>query len=161
VDERDTVVHWTCLVNFHHSPPRRRTAPHDPHQFIAKWKKAELKERSACQQHFLDLCDVLGQPNPADADPTGEWYTFEKGVSKDTGGQGFADVWRRGFFGWDYKGKLKDLKAAFDQLKRYCEALASPPLLIVCDLNRFVIHTSFTGTIKEVHDSTWTGLPTR
>jgi hypothetical protein len=32
-----------------------------PQQFVAKWKQANLSERSACQQHFLDLCDVLGQ----------------------------------------------------------------------------------------------------
>ena len=83
-----------------------------PHQFIAKWKPADLKERAACQEHFLDVCAVLGEPTPAAADPTGSWYTFEKGVSKDTGGQGFADVWRRGFFGWEYKGKRKDLIAA-------------------------------------------------
>ena len=31
-----------------------------PQQFIAKWQRAELTERSACQQHFLDLCDLLG-----------------------------------------------------------------------------------------------------
>jgi hypothetical protein len=24
--------------------------------FIAKWRKAALSERSAAQQHFLDLC---------------------------------------------------------------------------------------------------------
>lgn len=89
--------------------------------------------------------------DPADADPTGEWYTFEKGVDKDTGGQGFADVWRRGFFGWEYKGKRKNLADAYRQLSQYREALANPPLLIVCDLNRFEIHTNFTGTVKEVH----------
>jgi hypothetical protein len=32
-----------------------------PHEFIAKWRAANLSERSACQQHFLDLCDLLGQ----------------------------------------------------------------------------------------------------
>ena len=31
-----------------------------PQQFIAKWRDAKLSERSAYQQHFLDLCDVLG-----------------------------------------------------------------------------------------------------
>jgi len=40
-----------------------------PQQFIAKWKKAQLSERSAAQQHFLDLCELLGQPKPAAADP--------------------------------------------------------------------------------------------
>jgi hypothetical protein len=29
-----------------------------PQEFIAKWKKAQLSERSAAQQHFLDLCEV-------------------------------------------------------------------------------------------------------
>jgi hypothetical protein len=40
-----------------------------PQEFIAKWQRASLSERSAYQQHFLDLCDVLGQPKPAAADP--------------------------------------------------------------------------------------------
>ena len=51
-----------------------------PARFIEKWKLAELKERAACQEHFLDLCRVLEQESPAAADPKGEWYTFEKGV---------------------------------------------------------------------------------
>ncbi len=36
-----------------------------PHQFIAKWKPADLKERAACQEHLLDICAVLGEPTPA------------------------------------------------------------------------------------------------
>ena len=62
-----------------------------------------LSERSACQQHFLDLCDLLGQPKPAEADPDGAFYTFERGVHKTAGGHGWADVWMRGHFGWEYK----------------------------------------------------------
>lgn len=129
-----------------------------PHQFIAKWMPADLKERAACQEHFLDLCAVLGEPTPAAADPTGTWFTFEKGVSKDTGGQGYADVWRRGFFGWEYKGKRKDLKDAYRQLCQYRESLLNPPLLVVCDLNRFEIHTNFPNTAKEVHAFDLDGL---
>ena len=63
-----------------------------PQEFIAKWQKAQLSERSAYQQHFCDLCDVLGEPKPAQADPEGAWYTFERGVHKTTGQQGWADV---------------------------------------------------------------------
>ncbi len=33
-----------------------------PHAFIAKWKPADLSERSAYQQHFIDLCRLLDQP---------------------------------------------------------------------------------------------------
>ena len=62
-----------------------------PHAFIAKWRRVNLTERSAAQQHFLDLCELLGQPKPADADPDGAWYTFERGVHKTSGGKGWAE----------------------------------------------------------------------
>jgi hypothetical protein len=41
-----------------------------PQQFIAKWREAQLAERSAYQQHFCDLCDLLGQPKPAECPAT-------------------------------------------------------------------------------------------
>jgi hypothetical protein len=78
-------------------------------EFVTKWRQVELTERSASQQHFLDLCEVFEHPKPAAADPSGESFTFEKGAAKHGGGQGFADVWKRDFFGWEYKGKHKDL----------------------------------------------------
>jgi type II restriction/modification system DNA methylase subunit YeeA len=121
-----------------------------PQQFIAKWQRVTLSERSACQQHFLDLCELLGQPKPADADPDGTWYTFEKGVETSEGKQGWADVWMRDHFAWEYKGKHKNLEAAYKQLQLYREALENPPLMVVCDMDRFEVHTNFTGTAKHV-----------
>ena len=38
----------------------------------------------------------------------------------------------RDHFGWEYKGRHKDLKAAYNQLLQYREDLENPPLLIVC-----------------------------
>lgn len=61
-------------------------------QFIAKWENNALSERSASQSHFLDLCRLLGHPGPADSDPTGESFTFEKGAAKQDGGDGWADL---------------------------------------------------------------------
>ena len=95
-----------------------------PQEFIAKWKSIELKERSASQSHFNDLCRLLGIDDPTTADPKGEWFTFEKGASKTTGGEGWTDVWRKGCFAWEYKGKAKDLDKAFAQLLQYAIALA-------------------------------------
>jgi hypothetical protein len=46
--------------------------------FIRKWHAVELKERSAAQEHFLNLCRLLGEPSPAEADPTGDFYCFER-----------------------------------------------------------------------------------
>lgn len=121
-------------------------------EFFAKWRKVELTERSASQQHFLDLCEVLDHPKSAQDDPTGERFTFEKGAAKHGGSQGWADVWKKGFFGWEYKGKHKDLKAAYDQLLLYREALENPPLLVVCDMDRIEIHTNFIATVSKTYE---------
>ena len=122
-----------------------------PNEFIAKWQSTTLKERSGSQEHFLDLCQLLNEPTPASIDPTGEFYCFEKGAKKTTGGDGWADVWKRDHFGWEYKGKRKNLNEAFIQLHRYAPALENPPLLIVSDMERIIIHTAFNGTVSKVH----------
>ena len=123
-----------------------------PGEFIAKWRASSLKERSAAQEHFIDLCRLLGEPTPAEADPAGEHYCFERGARKDIGGEGWADVWKRGCFAWEYKGKHADLDAAFDQLRQYALALENPPLLIVSDMARFRIRTAWTNSVSETHE---------
>ena len=123
-----------------------------PYDFIAKWRAAELKERSASQEHFIDLCRLLGEPTPAEADPTGEAYCFERGARKDTGGDGWADVWKRHHFAWEYKGKRADLDAAFGQLRLYALALENPPLLIVSDMQRFRIRTNWTNCVSKTYE---------
>jgi len=122
-----------------------------PDQFIEKWRASTLKERSASQSHFIDLCRLLGVENPTDADQQGDAYCFERGASKTAGGEGWADVWKRGCFGWEYKGKRKDLKAAFAQLQQYAVALENPPLLVVSDMDVIEVHTNWTNTVSEVH----------
>ncbi len=125
--------------------------PMNIQDFQAKWRNSQLKERSASQEHFINLCQALGYPTPADLDRIGDFYTFEKGAAKSSGGNGFADVWWRGKFAWEYKGGKANLNAAYQQLLQYREDLENPPLLVVCDLHRFEVHTNFTGTAKQVH----------
>lgn len=93
-----------------------------PGEFATRWRGVETSERASAQSHFLDLCAMLGEPGPTEADPTGTSYAFEKALEKTVGGGGFADVWKRDFFGWEYKAKRKDLKAACVQLLEYREA---------------------------------------
>ena len=122
-----------------------------PVDFIKKWRGVELKERSASQSHFNDLCNLLGIDDPTTADGKGEWFTFEKGASKTSGGEGWADVWRKDCFAWEYKGKRANLDKAFDQLLQYAIALENPPLLIVSDMDVIRIHTNWTNTVQKVH----------
>ena len=86
--------------------------------------------------------------------PHGDWYCFERGARKDSGGDGWADVWKRHHFAWEYKGKHADLDAAFNQLRQYALALENPPLLIVSDMARFRIRTNWTNSVSETHEFT-------
>ena len=125
-----------------------------PAEFITKWRASELKESAASQEHFLDLCRLLGEPTPAEADPTGERYCFERGARKEGGGDGWADVWKRHHFAWEYKGKRANLDAAFRQLRQYTLALENPPLLIVSDMARFRIRTNWTNSVSKTYEFT-------
>ena len=122
-----------------------------PTEFIDKWRSSSLNERSASQEHFIDLCRLLGEPTPAEADPSGETYCFERGARKDTGRAGWADVWKRHHFAWEYKSPHANLDAAFRQLRRYTLALENPPLLIVSDMLRFRIYTNWTNSVSRIH----------
>jgi len=74
-----------------------------PGAFAAKWRGVTTTEKAASQEHFIDLCRMLGEPTPHEADPTGEHYAFEKRVSKAAGGDGFADAWKRDFCAWEIR----------------------------------------------------------
>jgi hypothetical protein len=123
-----------------------------PQQFISKWKASPLTERAAAQSQFIDLCRLLDEPIPSDADPTGTWYAFEKGAIKATGASGWADVWKKEHFAWEYKKPNRDLNAAFSQLQQYAGALGNPPLLVVSDMLRFRVHTNWTNTVTQVDE---------
>lgn len=122
-----------------------------PEAFISKWSQSATRERAASQEHFIDLCRLLDERTPNEADPEGSWYAFEKGTQKTGAGRGWADVWKRGCFGWEYKGKGRDLAKALQQLQLYALALESPPLLIVSDIETIEIHTAFQNAVQEVH----------
>ncbi|MGB3307381.1 MAG: hypothetical protein WBA63_14430 [Thermomicrobiales bacterium] len=101
----------------------------DPVAFQTKWRtaSANLKERTASKSHFNDLCALVGVQNPIEADPVGDTYTFERGAQKAGGGDGWADVWYKGRFAWEYKGIGRDLEAAYVQLLKYKDALENRP----------------------------------
>ena len=112
-----------------------------PQEFITRWNNNALTERGGAQAHFDDLCDLLGVDKPRDPDN----YCFERGAKKAGGGDGWADVWKRGHFGWENKSPKRDLVKALEQLRAYAGNLDNPPLQIVCDRERIEIYTVFRG----------------
>ncbi|MBN8510484.1 MAG: class I SAM-dependent DNA methyltransferase [Burkholderiales bacterium] len=122
--------------------------------FIAKWSPGgaayALNEEQGAQQHFLELCALLGVAPPGGGDD----YLFEKGTLLHGRRRGYADVFKRGCFAWENKAPGKPLDAALRQLMSYALALDNPPLLIVSDRLRVEIHTHFNGTPSERHTVT-------
>ncbi|HSV69540.1 MAG TPA: DNA methyltransferase [Methylibium sp.] len=122
-----------------------------PQAFVAKWGPGGpghgLNERQGAQQHFIELCTLLGVVAPTGGDD----YLFEKGTLALGQKRGFADVFKRAAFAWEYKAPGRPLDAALSQLMRYALALDNPPLLVVSDRLRIEIHTHFNGTPSERH----------
>src|SRR5208282_1977712 len=138
-------------------------------EFKKKWGRSKAKETASYQEHFIDLCRLLEQPTPNEADSSGsDFFCFQKRVVKDAElfelhetpdvseptERGFADVWKKDCFAWEYKGKKKNLDEAYKQLLRYRESLLNPPLLVVCDFDRYIIRTNFNGTVQETYEFT-------
>lgn len=123
-----------------------------PAKFIAKWADSRLRERQGSQEHFIDLCRLLDVPTPAEDDNQGVRYCFERGATKVGGGDGWADVWKRGCFAWEYKGRHKDLAAALRQVTTYSRDLENPPYLVVSDMDRIEVHTNWTNTVSKTYE---------
>ena len=130
-----------------------------PYEFATKWGRAKLSESAGSQEHFIDICRLVGEATPAEADPNGDFFTFERSLKKESGRGGFADVWRKNCFAWEYKGLHADLSKAYAQLQLYREALGNPPLLVVCDFDRYEVHTNFNNTVKRIYKFSNADIP--
>lgn len=122
-----------------------------PQEFVTKWSKIQQKETAVSQSHFNDVCQLVGHPVPIDHDPDGKTFSFETQTAKPDGRKGFADVFFKDHFIWEYKGPHKDLDKAYRQLQLYREDLQNPPLLITSDIHNIIIHTNFNNYPIEKH----------
>ena len=95
---------------------------------------------------------ILRRTDPGES--SGERYCFEKGALKSSGTPGFADVWKKGHFAFEYKKKKKSLGEALKQLSQYAWNLENPPLNVVCDTNAIRIVTAWTNTPSLTFDLT-------
>ena len=118
----------------------------DPSDFIAKWKDSNFGEKQASQPMFMDICKLVGHPDPGEYGDK-DSFTFEKWVPG-----GFADAYLEGRFGWEFKGSDNDLEAGLNQLLRYQVHLKTPPLLIVSSFRTIRIQTNFPGMETVRHE---------
>jgi type II restriction/modification system DNA methylase subunit YeeA len=126
--------------------------PLTPVGFISKWSRNTQTEKQIAQTHFADLCRLFDHPTPAEDDPTGDHFAFEKAATRIGGGKGYADVWKKDYFAWEYKSRNENLEAAHKQLMTYAPALGNPPLQVVCDFQRYRVYTAWTNTVPDTHE---------
>jgi hypothetical protein len=82
-----------------------------PQEFVRKWWPVALTERQTAQEHFAELCRLLSEPTPIEADPEGIDYAYEKGANR-AGERGWAHVWKRGCFAMEYNPRHANLGAS-------------------------------------------------
>jgi len=99
-----------------------------PDDFIRSWSGNSLSERASAQSHFRDLCTLLGIDPPSPL--TAGTFELEKGAAKTTGGDGWADVWLKDAFAWEYKKTKANLDAAYAQVQRYAPALDQAAIVL-------------------------------
>lgn len=126
-----------------------------PEEFVTKWSKIQQKETAVSHSHFFDVCKLVDHPLPTDYDGTGNKFSFETQTAKPDGRKGFADVFFKDHFIWEYKGPHKDLDKAYRQLQLYREDLQNPPLLITSDIHTIIIHTNFNNYPIKKHTITF------
>ncbi|CAG0968260.1 hypothetical protein ANAEL_01030 [Anaerolineales bacterium] len=56
-----------------------------PQEFVSKWKRVTSREKQSYQEHFIDLCRLVGHQTPNDYDPSGTRFGFEMGAAKSCG----------------------------------------------------------------------------
>ena len=113
-----------------------------PVEFVAKWSRIQQKETAVYVSHLEDICRLVGHATPLAHDPGGERFSFQTATTKADGQKGFADVYFRDHFIWEYKGPHADLGKAYRQLQLYRESLDNPPLLITSDIHTCLLYTS-------------------
>ena len=132
--------------------------------FIQRWSQASGSERANCQPFVMELCTLLGlpQPDPARDDTRDNAYVFERRVTFAHGdgsqSNGFIDCYRRGTFVLEAK-KVKAgpatqgfddaLMRARNQAEGYARALPAgegrPPFLLVVDVGHVIeLYAEFT-----------------
>lgn len=119
--------------------------------FVDKWSHATLTERAGYQAHFNELCELVGHPKPTELGADDSTFCFEKSAARaGKRAKGWADVWKRDAFAWEYKGAHQDLEAAYAQLLRYHDDLGNVPVLAVCDLKTIIVRVKRTNraTVK-------------
>lgn len=104
-------------------------------KFAAEWKNTEREEADA-QEFLIDFFNVLGVSRKKVA-------VFEKKVKCTDGGSGYIDLFWKGHILIEMKSRGKDLSKAYEQAKRYADALPQfemPDLILVCDFENWHVY---------------------
>ena len=101
-------------------------------KFAETWKNTEREEAEA-QEFLIDFFNVLGVSRKKVA-------IFEHKVKCADGGNGYIDLFWKGHILIEMKSRGKDLRKAYEQAKRYADALPHyemPEAILICDFENW------------------------
>jgi len=101
-------------------------------KFAETWKDTEREEAEA-QEFLIDFFNVLGVSRKKVA-------IFEHKVKCADGGNGYIDLFWKGHILIEMKSRGKDLRKAYEQAKRYADALPHyemPEAILICDFENW------------------------
>ena len=120
-------------------------------EFVTKWRGVELKERSAAQEHFIDLCRLVGHPTPAEADPNGQTLSPLRPARASSAA---ARAGPTSGSGATSPGSTRASTRTWTRPTSSCSSTASRCRTRRCWSSRtwtqIVVHTNFTNTVKQV-----------
>jgi len=111
-------------------------------KFKKKWSNFKGNEEALAQSFQREMLGVFGINDPLAVG------AFEHKVNLDDGHNGYIDYFYPSKIAIEMKSKGKDLNKAYEQLKNYVvhlEKEAMPELLMVCDMENFILYRRTTG----------------
>ena len=131
--------------------------------------EGQRKESAAYQEHFDDLCRLLGQPTPNEADPSGRIFSaFKSAWSKmrsfssctkhpmpaSRPNAALPTCGKKAVSPGNTRARRKTSTRLTSNFSATAKRCSIRRLLVVCDFDRYIIRTNFNGTVQEVHEFT-------
>ncbi len=104
-------------------------------KFATEWKNTEREEAEA-QEFLIDFFNILGVSRKKEA-------IFEHKVKCADGGSGYIDLFWKGHILIEMKSRGKDMRKAYEQAKRYADALPQhemPDVILICDFENWHLY---------------------
>ena len=147
----------SVTVSFYEGMQRRPGMT--PEAFIAKWKPPTSRSAQRPKSTFSTSAACSTKETPAKPIHQAQATASSVARQRPTAARVGLTSGSVGSFAWEYKGRGKELCCGLCSAPTVCDCARKPTLLVVCNLDRFRIHTNWNNTV--VSSTSLIGRPSR